>query len=81
MDKREVDFELDTGVEVTLVYYITEYPEGTYVEVDWLYYKSGKDKHNMSFLLEDQRFYAYMQELANEDFEESNHREYDKYDE
>tara|TARA_R100000005_G_C4926241_1_gene157245 strand:+ start:218 stop:436 length:219 start_codon:yes stop_codon:yes gene_type:complete len=65
--KREVGFELDLGIEVTLVYYITEYPEGTYVEVDWLYYQSGKDKHNMSFLLEDKRFYEYMQEIASED--------------
>jgi len=65
--KREVDFELDLGIDVTLVYYITEYPEGTYVEVDWLYYKSGKDKHDMSFLLEDKGFYEYMQEIASED--------------
>ena len=80
MDKREVEFELECGVEATLVYYVVDYPEGRSVDLDWLYYRNGKDKHDMSFLLDDSSFRSYMQELANDDFEEPNYREYDKYD-
>ena len=78
--KKEVDFELGCGVEATLVYYVIDYPEGRSVDLDWLYYRNGKDKHDMSFLLDDNSFRSYMQELANDDFEEPNYREYDKYD-
>ena len=70
MDKREVDFELDFNIEATLVYYVVDYPEGRSIDLDWVYYRNGKDKHDMSFLLEDKNFYSSMQELANEDFEE-----------
>ena len=70
MDKREVTFELDFGVEATLVYYAVEYPEGLSLDVDHIYYGYGKKKHDMSFLLDNKTFYDSMQELANEDFEE-----------
>ena len=66
--KKEVDFELACGVESTLVYYVVDYPEGRSVDLDWLYYRNGKDKHDMSFLLDDNSFRSYMQELAEEDF-------------
>lgn len=65
--KQEIDFELGLGIDATLVYYITEYPEGTYIEVDSVYYHSGKEKHDMSFLLDDKTFYEYLQEIASED--------------
>jgi len=81
MDTREVEFELEHGVEATLVYCVVEYPEGVGVDIDHVYYGYGKNKHDMNFLLDNKIFYSYMQELANEDFEEPNHREYDKYDE
>ena len=81
MDKREVLFELDFGIEATLVYYVVDYPEGLSVDIDHVYYGYGKNKHDMSFLLDDKNFYSCMQELANEDFEEPNYKEYDKYDE
>jgi len=81
MDKREVLFELDCGVEATLVYYVTEYPEGVGLDIDHIYYGCGKNKHDMNFLLDNKTFYSYMQELANEDFEEPNYDEYNKYDE
>ena len=70
MSKREVEFELDFGVEATLVYYAVEYPEGLSLDIDHIYYGYGKNKHNMSFLLDNKTFYDAMQELANEDFEE-----------
>ena len=70
MSKREVTFELDFDVEATLVYYAVEYPEGLNLDVDHVYYACGKKKHDMSFLLDNKRFYDSMQELANEDFEE-----------
>ena len=69
MDKREVLFELGCGVEATLVYYVVDYPEGRSVDLDWLYYRSGKEKHSMSFLLDDNNFRSNMQELAEDDFE------------
>ena len=81
MDKREVLFELDHGVEATLVYYVVDYPEGLSVDVDHVYYGGGLNKHDMNFLLENKQFYSYMQELANEDFEEPHYDEYNKYDE
>jgi len=81
MDTREIEFELEYGVEATLVYCVVEYPEGVSVDIDHVYYGCGKNKHDMSFLLDNKQFYSCMQELVNEDFEEPNHREYDKYDE
>ena len=38
MSKREVDFELDFGLEATLVYYVVDYPEGRSLDIDWIYY-------------------------------------------
>ena len=70
LGKREVDFELDCGVEATLVYYAVEYPEGLGIDIDKVYYGYGKKQHDMSFLLDDKKFYEYMEELANESFEE-----------
>ena len=70
MDKREVDFELECGVEATLVYYAVEYPEGLGLDIDHVYYGYGKNKHDMNFLLDNKKFYDYMHELMNEDFEE-----------
>jgi len=75
MDKREIEFELEYGVEATLVYYVTEYPEGVGLDIDHVYYGCGKNKHDMNFLLDNKQFYSYMQELANEDFEEPNYDE------
>ena len=51
LGKREVDFELDCGVEATLVYYAVEYPEGLGIDIDEVYYGYGKKQHDMSFLL------------------------------
>ena len=62
MDKREVLFELDYGVEATLVYYVVDYPEGLSVDVDHVYYGYGKNKHDMNFLLDNKQFYSCMQE-------------------
>jgi len=73
--KREVDFELDFGVEATLVYYAVEYPEGLSLDIDHVYYGYGKNKHNMNFLLENKKFNDAMEELMNDDFQEI------KYDE
>jgi len=71
LGKREVDFELECGVEATLVYYAVEYPEGLGIDIDHVYYGYGKKQHDMSFLLDDKRFYSYMEELSNEDFDEN----------
>tara|TARA_R100000900_G_scaffold108784_1_gene84480 strand:- start:1704 stop:1919 length:216 start_codon:yes stop_codon:yes gene_type:complete len=65
--KKQIDFELGLGIDAALVYYITEYPEGTYIEVDSVYYQSGKEKHDMSFLLEDKTFHEHLHEIACED--------------
>lgn len=81
MSKREVEFELDFGVEATLVYYAVECPEGLSLDIDHVYYGCGKNKHDMNFLLDNKHFYDAMQELANEDFEEPHYDEYNKYDE
>ena len=75
MDTREVEFELEHGVEATLVYCVVEYPEGLGLDIDHVYYGYGKNKHDMNFLLDNKKFYDYMHELMNEDFEEI------KYDE
>ena len=75
MDKREVLFELGCGIEATLVYYVVDYPEGLSIDIDYVYYGYGKNKHEMTFLLDDKQFYDYMQELANEDFEEPTYDE------
>ena len=75
MDTREVEFELEHGVEATLVYCVVEYTEGLGLDIDHVYYGYGKNKHDMNFLLDNKQFYDYMHELMNEDFEEI------KYDE
>ena len=69
MSKREVDFELDFGLEATLVYYVVDYPEGRSLDIDWIYYTDKEEKHNLSFLLSNDKFRDSMQELAKEDFE------------
>ena len=65
---RKVNFELDgCGIEATLVYYIEEYPEGMHIHIDQVYYGYGKNKHDMSFLIDNKKFYESMVELSNED--------------
>ena len=73
LGKREVEFELiDTvGVGATLVYYAIEYPEGLGIDIDHIYFGYNKNKIDMSFLLENKKFYEWMEELANEDFDEN----------